>query len=358
VFCCVNCFCDQGLKKRIESLSSKIGDCNFCESKQAVVVSCAELSSEFEQLFEMYTPHSNAKKSLGQDHPFQVHEHLIEYWPRLFDMDRLTSNVVLQLVNQIGRGWDNYSDEFFEIPVELGTLMVSAAGPVEDLELKWDMFSEEIKTLNRFFIGEKIETERLESVFERLIVNYPSGLSFYRARISDTHLPANELGKPPKNLTAPGRANPVGIPYLYISDSKETTLYETRVALHEGITVGTFVTTETMNVVSLKNIAHHAPFEILDRGFALDEFILVRPYLIRLEHELSRPVRKMDIHLDYLPTQYLCEFIKSLGFDGVEYKSAMNTKGYNLAVFKDGKLKCEDSTFHHVTNLTYAWDPK
>ncbi|WP_410479029.1 RES family NAD+ phosphorylase [Pedobacter gandavensis] len=77
-----------------------------------------------------------------------------------------------------------------------------------------------------------------------------------------------------------------------------------------------------------------------------------------MEHELSRPVRKQDVHLDYLPTQYLCEFIKSLGFDGVEYKSAMNSNGYNLAIFTDKKLDCVDAIFHRVTNLQYDWEPK
>jgi len=306
----------------------------------------------------MYTFNPDAVKSLGHNTPVLLHEHMIEYWPNLFDTNRLSSNSIMQLLNQIGRGWVNYSDEFFETTMEFGTLLDSPAGGGEDLQLQWDMFSEEIKNRNRFFIGDKIDTDRLESVFGRLVIDYSPGTPFFRARISDQLLATHELGKPPKDQTSSGRANPVGIPYLYISDSKETTLYETRVALHEGITVGRFVTTETINVISLKNIADHGPFEILDRGFDLEEFILVRPYLMRLEQELSRPVRKMDVNLDYLPTQYLCEFIKSLGFDGVEYKSAMNSNGYNLAIFNDRKLQCLDSVFHRVTNLTYDWEPK
>jgi len=358
MLCCTNCFSDQGLKKRIESLSTKRCNCNFCDSKNVAVVNCTDLSTEFEQLLEMYVENGDAKKSLGHNRPVQIHEHLLEYWPRLFNSRLLTKNNVLQLINQIGRGWDHFHDNFFDINLEIRTLLDSATGAAEDLELQWEMFSDEIKTRNRFFIGEKIDTERLESVFERLVIYYPPGTEFYRARISNSQLPVAELGRPPKSLTSPGRANPIGIPYLYISDSKETTLYETRVSLHEGITVGRFVTTETINVVSLKNISDYGPFEIIDRGFALDEFILIRQYLIKLEHELSKPVRKMDVHLDYLPTQYLCEFIKSLGFDGVEYKSAMNAHGYNIAIFKEGKLECINSAFHHVTNLTYEWDPK
>lgn len=356
--CCTNCFSDQGLKKRIEALSTAKGNCNFCDSKSVTIVNCADLSTTFEQLFEQYALNPDAHLSLGKNAPVMMHEHLLAYWPRLFDTMHLKPNTVLQLINQIGRSWAQYSDELFESPVEFSTLLDSPSGAGEDLQLQWDMFSDEIKNRNRFFIGEKIDTDRLENVFERLVIYYPPDTSFYRARIFENLLPIAEMGKPPSDCTTPGRANPVGIPYLYVSDSKETTLYETRVALHEGLTVGKFITKEPLNVVSLKNIAEYGPFEILDRGFEIEEFVLVRPYLQRLEQELSKPVRKLDVHLDYLPTEYLCEFIKSLGFDGVEYKSAMNSNGYNLAIFNDGKLECVDAVFHRVTNLKYDWEPK
>lgn len=127
-------------------------------------------------------------------------------------------------------------------------------------------------------------------------------------------------------------------------------------ALHEGISIGKFVLAEPISLVSLKNIADFGPFEIMDRGFSLEEFIKFRPYLQKLEVELSRPVRKQDVHLDYLPTQFLCEFIKSLGFHAVEYKSAMNLGGVNLAIFDDTRLNCIDATHHIVKSLEYDWD--
>src|SRR5690606_23931669 len=168
-------------------------------------------------------------------------------------------------------------------------------------------------------------------------------------------LPKASLGKPPKDSTTPGRANPVGIPYLYISDSEETTLYETRVSLHESISVGLFLLKAPLQVVSLKGISNYGPFEIQDRGFDLEEFMLIRPYLVKLEAELSKPVRKQDINLDYLPTQYLCEFIKSLGFDAVEYRSAMADDGYNLAVFNDRNIECMSTSHYQIEGLKYNW---
>ena len=345
--CCTNCFADPGLKKRIEALSTVTGNCNFCGSTELIVISCSGLSNTFEQLFEMYTSNPNAQRSLGISAPVLIHEHLIKYWPRLFDLELLAPNMIQQLVNQIGRGWDLYTDERFENPVEFSILIDTAGVAGHDLQLQWDTFSNEIRSVNRFFIDKRIDTDELEVIFANLVINYPAGTEFFRARISDNLLPTNEMGKPPIRFTTPGRANPIGIPYLYVSEGKETTLYETRVALHEGITIA------KLNVVSLKNITEYGPFELRDRGFAMNEFVLVRPYLLRLEHELSKPVCKQDVHLDYLPTQYLCEFIKSKGFEGVEYRSAMNAKGYNLAIFNDRKLECVESVFDRVNDLTY-----
>ncbi|HTK18399.1 MAG TPA: RES domain-containing protein [Mucilaginibacter sp.] len=354
--CCTNCFTDTILKKRLEDKSIAIGNCDFCESTAIAIVTCDQLSTDFDELFDLYFNYPDAGWSLGEAEPVLLDEHLNLYWHKLFNHNLLKAKDVKGLVNQIGRGSALYSKELFEQPVEYAYIYWRGGVPAEDLQLKWDHFAKEIKEKNRFFLSEVIDTDMLDSVFERLTITYPAGTEFYRARISEDKLPLDELGKPPADLTTPGRANPVGIPYLYVSESEKTTLYETRIALHESITIGKFVTSESISLVSLKGILEYGPFEIMDRGFDLVEFIQFRPYLLKLGDELSKPVRKQDVNLDYLPTQYLCEYIKSkLGFDAVEYKSAMNPNGFNLAIFNDHKLKCVDANFYKVTDLTYSW---
>ena len=46
-------------------------------------------------------------------------------------------------------------------------------------------------------------------------------------------------------------------------------------------------------------------------------------------------MRRSDSLLEYLPTQYITEFIKSKGYAGVEYTSTMGTGGRNIAVFDE-----------------------
>ena len=48
------------------------------------------------------------------------------------------------------------------------------------------------------------------------------------------------MGCPPNKLTSSGRANPQGIPYLYLSKTPETTLYETRASYLDELSIGKF----------------------------------------------------------------------------------------------------------------------
>ncbi|WP_367118045.1 RES family NAD+ phosphorylase [uncultured Chryseobacterium sp.] len=63
--------------------------------------------------------------------------------------------------------------------------------------------------------------------------------------------------------------------------------------------------------------------------------------------------REVFSSFDYLPTQYLCEYIKFLEFDAIEYNSSMNKGRYNLAIFSDEKLVCKTVEFLDVTDVSY-----
>lgn len=353
--CCGNCFKDPSLKNIIVSKSVNAGKCDFCEQEGAPIVPCASLSENFEVLFELYTPHPNVTKSLKKDEPRFIFEHLNEYWPGLFNKSLLNRQKIKFLVDSIGRGWENFDDKLFQSPVDFKESIFEHPKNTGSLELQWDSFANAIKTKNRFFLSEKLDTDLLQSIFERLTKTYKPGHLFYRCRISNEPLIASELGKPPIDKTTAGRANPVGIPYLYLSNDEKTTLYETRVGLHENISIGKFISNEPINLISLTKISLLGPFHILEKDFTIEEFIRFRPYLEKLESELSKPIRKQDEQLDYLPTQFLCEYVRFMGFDAVEYKSAMDSNGINVALFNDRKVDCVEVKSYTVDNLEYNW---
>ena len=62
------------------------------------------------------------------------------------------------------------------------------------------------------------------------------------------------------------------------------------------------------------------------------------PFLERLGDELTRPVVPQAAAVDYTPSQYLCEFIKKCGYDGVIYRSSVSD-GINLALFNPTRAR-------------------
>lgn len=56
------------------------------------------------------------------------------------------------------------------------------------------------------------------------------------------------------------------------------------------------------------------------------------PLLERLGEELTKPVQPRSAPFEYIPSQYLCEFIKKQGYQGVIYRSSVSD-GINLALF-------------------------
>jgi hypothetical protein len=75
------------------------------------------------------------------------------------------------------------------------------------------------------------------------------------------------------------------------------------------------------------------------------------PFLERLGDELTRPVVPQSAAIDYTPSQYLCEFIKKCGYEGVIYRSAVSD-GINLALFDPALAQCGTVTQYRVARVT------
>lgn len=240
------------------------------------------------------------------------------------------------------------NDPVFTDFVEI-TAIHQASGAGEDHELKWENFAEEIKTSNRFFLKETVDLKLLGDLLRLLEKTYSKGKIFYRARISDKDgYTVALLGKPPGDVATAGRANPRGIPYLYVSAEQKTTEYESRSSYLDYLTVGTFKLNANLSVISLRDTQNISPF-VLETN--IENYVIHQKYLARLEQELSKPIRRFDKELDYLPTQYLCEYVKSLGYDAIEYGSALHKGGINLAIFNDDKIECRSVEVFEVNSM-------
>lgn len=190
----------------------------------------------------------------------------------------------------------------------------------------------------------------------------PVGTSLFRCRIiQDISKAGKEHGffgygksdsfVPPASVTRDLRANYRYIPYLYCANHPYTALVEVRPRLGANVSVATIATKAELTLLdfTLKDI----PKRMTDAKLNL---------FADLSMLYSKPVASDDDILDYIPTQFVAEYAKRLGYDGIAFRSSLtpeledqdihehtNLDRYNIVVFN--YHKCEP-TGSNIVNVT------
>jgi len=61
----------------------------------------------------------------------------------------------------------------------------------------------------------------------------------------------------------------------------------------------------------------------------------------RISIDLSKPMRRYDTEIEYIPTQFICEFIKIFtGASGIRFTSSLHPEGNNVVIFDQDKMEC------------------
>ncbi len=340
MLCCANCFGDSFLNKYIGDIATETGNCSFCETTSVPVVNPRMLSDFFESVCSIYREDSSEfAKSLV--------DWLVIDWELFENLDSIKARALL------GEILDNGE-------IVRKTYVPNETEAPNDIEV-WNCFCEEIKKENRFFFKNEIEENKLKQLFESYLCADASPFDhlLYRARIQsdDSIILLEDMGKPPAKIAKSGRINPVGIPCLYTATTIESSIAETRPHPNDILTVAKFEVKEefkkTLLLLNLKN-----PRKTIS-PFAVNDSILLTlrldlDFLCNIEDILSKPILPRVAELEYLPTQYLSEFIKNCNYDGVIYKSSVS-EGDNVAIFNDEKLIPIETTQHKVINLNYEY---
>jgi hypothetical protein len=181
---------------------------------------------------------------------------------------------------------------------------------------------------------------------------------WYRARIQsgESLFPISEMGAPPRRLAPHGRANPPGIPYLYLNSAQTGAVSELRPHTGQFACVATFEVPAPLHAVDLRDPRKLvSPFVLSDER----EIGLLRVdirFLERLGEELTRPILPQSAAIDYVPSQYLCEFIKKCGYDGVVYRSSVSD-GINLALFRPTQATPGEVAQYKVVRVSIDIEP-
>jgi hypothetical protein len=356
---CSQCLQDTELQSIIEGLRQTENSCPVCKKRKTFIYDTevnSELTGYFEGLLEIYTPEKMLPPGFPTAECRLLVTELTDRW-HIFN-NKLTSTDVYNIIRAICA--DKYADSptLFDAPIGIAELNDAEFLKVHSLlrTNAWADFVDSVKRHNRFHTNH-IDLSILERYCSFIRRVYKEGSIFFRGRISseDGILPA-DMGAPPSDEAAAGRANSDGIRCLYLASDLDTAIHEIRAGIFDYVSVGRFELTQDIVIVDLKAINHISPF--IDECDPLQHAIN-KENLNRINIEIGRTLRRSDSVLDYIPTQYIADFIKSISYDGkpeysgIEYDSTINPSGQNLAIFYPELFTCTDVGVYHIKELRY-----
>lgn len=357
MICCSKCFCDSELKPIIESLDQK-GNCSICGCSEVYIYDTeknTELIGYFDEFISIYSPIRSLPPSFPVAETRLLKDELISNW-NIFN--NLNTTNIYRIITSICEEKYKEIPELFDYPVGIAELYNSDYLNEHSL-LKtnsWKDFVTALKMQNRFHTN-YLNLRILERFCSYIRKPYKKGTIFFRGRISTADgLSTDKMGAPQYEKASAGRANATGIRCLYLANDVDTTIYEVRAGSFDFISVGKFELQKDIIVVDLKLIDKISPF-IVDLDFL--EHAINKEHLNKINAEMGKALRRSDSTLDYVPTQYISDFIKSIEYNGqpeyagVEYNSTMNVSGFNLAIFYADLFKCIDVETYRIKDLLY-----
>lgn len=339
--CCVECFHDTQIRTMITA-NGEEGDCDFCGKRNVSIYSVdkqSDLSDLISEVLSMYEESDEGEPLFSL---------VINDWG-IFERSLASSPDLVAAFCTTIFGNDGYAHN---VDVRIPHDYIEKYGIFSGHT--WGEFSDVIKTKNRFCNG-YFKADQFVSFLSYSIIKYPRGTEFYRARICSNKCGygKEEMNAPPLGKRKPGRVNPEGIGVLYLTSDERTALNEVRASAFDFITVGTFRLLKDIKVVNISGLNDISPV-LYSSG--LESLAANTKIFGDIAKEIAKPLRRNDSPLEYLPTQYITEFIKSKGYSGVAYTSTMGTGGDDIAVFDESLFEC--TTVHNVEikKVDYIYD--
>ena len=135
------------------------------------------------------------------------------------------------------------------------------------------------------------------------------------------------------------------IPYLYCATRPYLSVVEVRPRLGARVSVARIRVNERLRLLdfSLQNYPKGMKSVKINLFHALSQLY-------------SKPVTEDDDTLDYIPTQYIAEFVKRIGYDGIVFKSSLynDENSVNVVIFNFDKCEAVGSVVYDVTRNDYT----
>jgi len=150
-----------------------------------------------------------------------------------------------------------------------------------------------------------------------------------------------------------GRANPKGIPYLYLATNRDTALAEVRPWIGSHVSVAQFRILRPLRLVNCttdKRIGHP-----IGGRRKLSAKRVAAIVWSDIDKALAEPVTPSDDDAWYAPTQVIAELFRAEGYDGIAYRSALGP-GHNVALFDLRAAELANCHLFVVRDIHFTFD--
>ncbi|WP_223252706.1 RES family NAD+ phosphorylase [Owenweeksia hongkongensis] len=312
--------------------SSKLGDCKICDSEGVHLLAIEELLDFFQELLNNFQ-----KVEKGEPLKTKIQAN----W-NFFISENVTFKILDKVLPQISTSISDAGER------------VDYIDEIKDNVDYWNALQKELKWSRRYLTDIKYLTEELK--WDKLLdsqIELKTNRDLYRARVHhQSGLPAYPFEKmncPQPNLAKAGRANPLGIPYLYLCNNPKTVLYEVRASYLDEVSIATFNLKENFSPVRIVDFTETPSLYQPDN---VAEILKARLLKKKISEDLSKPMRRYDTEIEYIPTQFICEFIRIFtGASGIQFTSSLDPNGINLVMFDQNLMECTQVKLHQVSEI-------
>lgn len=312
---CKDCFLDEEIRKEVENNSTGEGRCDVC-GKNGKRCDISVFADFFVSVVRLFKSDDTSQDTIIS---------LLEKDWNIFVNAQCAQTILSEVISTNGLDFSlddtvSYTDEIIS--------RVSV----------WEQLKIEVKENYRYFVDhEKFDSYADLSPLSTL----EEGAFLFRARITpdgQKKLKPKKMGCPEKGKATAGRANPLGIPYLYLCKDEETTFYEVRSVYLDRLSIGKFKIQRDLNIVDFNSKS--SLFLSFDGVNSLPDTVVKKLIQDAISRDLSKPLRRYDTELEYIPTQLICEYCKRNNADGICFNSSLHSGGVNYVLFNPEDAKC------------------
>ena len=312
---CKDCFLDEEIRKEVENNSTDEGRCDVC-GKSGKRCDISVFTDFFVSVIQLFKTDINSQNTI-----FSILE---KDW-NIFTDSQCARTILTEEIRVSGLA-ANLEDK------------VSYSDDIVSRASVWEQLKIEVKENYRYFV----DHEKFDSYADLSpSATLKEGAFLFRARITpdgQKKLKPKNMGCPEKGKATAGRANPLGIPYLYLCKDEETTFYEVRSVYLDRLSIGKFQIQRDLNIVDFNSKS--SLFLSFDGTNSLSDTVVKKLIQDAISRDLSKPLRRYDTELEYIPTQLICEYCKRNNADGICFNSSLHSGGVNYVLFNPKDAKC------------------